>query len=506
MQTAINVNPSQISLNADDIRIKDAGGIITANDVEGALQENRLKLNAHIAGTADKHAADKINYSGNVTGVSDVKAAIDRLQTNINNISITGSQHDALVTAALIDVENENFNTAEKGYLNGRLEKWEQRTKAIENDIQEGKTAELIIDGSIGTLPDTAVKGQVSVVVRGYTGVLDMTWKQIQDLVRRGKHIDIFTIGDQFVANYNGVEYIWDVIGINHDIPTDKKYINSLTLQAHDCIMDCRFDAAEALYYAEEELAAGEHIFTLNNLKYKFTTTLPVPVGGQVYISSWEGDTYVPTKIRTYAADRTTAIESDLTVTATESGDDTLTPVNHHSRCRYGSNNYVESAIRQWLNSEASTFDWTPKTNFDRPPEGAPYTGAGFLKLLDPELVAVLGAVDKQVARNTITDGGGQDTFSDKVFLLSRVEVYGSTEGVTTGEKPYFYYASLVPAPTTDPLAGRIKYLGGSARTWWLRSPYVGYASGPRIVYPSGNVFSNTAHIAYGLAPACCIV
>lgn len=169
MQTAINVNPSQISLNADDIRIKDAGGIITANDVEGALQENRLKLNAHIAGTADKHAADKINYSGNVTGVSDVKAAIDRLQTNINNISMTGSQHDALVTAALIDVENENFNTAEKGYLNGRLEKWEQRTKAIENDIQEGKTAELIIDGGIGTLPDTAVKGQVSVTVKGRT-------------------------------------------------------------------------------------------------------------------------------------------------------------------------------------------------------------------------------------------------------------------------------------------------------------------------------------------------
>jgi len=56
------------------------------------------------------------------------------------------------------------------------------------------------------------------------------------------------------------------------------------------------------------------------------------------------------------------------------------------------------------------------------------------LHRLDPELVAVIGAVEKQVARNTVTDGGGQDTFSDKVFLLSRVEVGLGTEGVTDGE------------------------------------------------------------------------
>lgn len=404
-----------------------------------------------------------------------------------------------------------------KKYTDKRMQEQQVKTAKLEQELKNYKDVmaqlnpnqevkQSVSGYGIVSLPKNCANGQVSVVIKGYTGVLDMTWKQIQDLVRRGKHIDIFTIGDQFVANYNGVEYIWDVIGINHDIPTDKTYINSLTLQAHDCIMSCQFDAPEALYYAETELPAGEHIFTLNNLKYKFTTTLPVPVGGQVYISSWEGDTYVPTKIRTYAADRTTAIESDLTVTATESGDDTLTPVNHHSRCRYGSSNYLESAIRQFLNSNDTTFAWTPKTNFDRPPSGAPFTGGGFLKLLDPELVAVLGAVDKQVARNTITDGGGQDTFSDKVFLLSRVEVYGGTEGVTTGEKPYFYYASLVPAPTTDPLAGRIKYLGGSAYTWWLRSPSVSGAFNPRYVYTSGNVNSSYANIAYGLAPACCIV
>ena len=335
------------------------------------------------------------------------------------------------------------------------------------------------------------------------------SWQKVQDIVRAGLAEKAFKIGDQFIANYNGSPVVWDIIGIDHDKPTDTNYTHSLTIQAHDCIMNCQFDAPEALYYAETELAAGTHIFTLNALQYTFTTAQAIPAGGQVFINAWQSATgagvYVPTKITTYEADRATAIETDLDVTAT-TGTDTLAAVNNHSRCRYGSNNYMESAIKQFLNSNATSFAWTPKTNFDRPPSGAPYTGGGFLKLLDPELVAVLGAVDKQVARNTLTDGGGQDLFSDKVFLLSTKEVYGTNEGVITGEDAYPYYSVLAGAATNDALAGRIKYLAGSARYWWLRSPNVGYSNSPRSVNTTGNVNYIYANIANGLAPACCIV
>jgi hypothetical protein len=48
--------------------------------------------------------------------------------------------------------------------------------------------------------------------------------------------------------------------------------------------------------------------------------------------------------------------------------------------------------------------------------------------------------------------------------------------------------------------------LGGSARTWWLRSPYVGNACNPRYVYTSGNVDNYSAYYARGLAPACVII
>lgn len=344
----------------------------------------------------------------------------------------------------------------------------------------------------------------------GTDGITISNWEDLQRLNRMGLAEKMFKPGDQFISSYDAGQVVWDVIGINHDTPTDPRFTHSLTLQAHNCILNAQFDATEALYFAEVELLAGEQVFTLNSVKYKFTTEQAVPEGGQVVVASWQSSegagVYVPTKITTYASDRTTTIESDLVVTTAETGVDTLSPVNHHTRCRYGSNNYIESAIKQWLNSEASDFEWTPKTNFDRPPSGAPYTGAGFLKLLDPDLVAVLGAVDKQVARNTVTDDGDQDLFSDKVFLLSRVEVFGGTEGTTTGEQAYPYYSTLAANPTTDALAGRIKYLDGSARYWWLRSPYTGSACYPRGVNTSGAVSSYDAVNAIGAAPACCIV
>ena len=339
----------------------------------------------------------------------------------------------------------------------------------------------------------------------GAGGMDIKSWGDVQRIVRMGLAEKIFTVGDQFVSGYGEADQIiWDVIGINHDKPADPRYEHSLTIQAHDCIINCQFDAPEALYYVETALPAGTHVFTFSSGQYKFTTTQVVPAGGQVYISSWETEGYVPTKITTYAEDRITAIETGLDVTVA-SGTDTLVPVNHHQRCRYGSNNYLESSIREWLNTEGE-YAWTPSTEYDRPSTSAPYTGGGFLNVLDPELASVIGPVNKQVARNTITDGGGQDIFSDKVFLLSRVEVYGGTEGDTAGEEPYPYYAALTGSPTLDPVAGRIKLLNNSPRYWWLRSPGVGTAIYPRYVYTSGQISINTANGAYGLSPACCII
>ena len=186
---------------------------------------------------------------------------------------------------------------------------------------------------------------------------------------------------------------------------------------------------------------------------------------------------------------------------------DSPEPTNPDSnRQLYGNNRYIHSAIRQWLNSADSVFQWVSQHEYDEPPTGSIFDGPGYLNLLDPELVAVIGNVDKQVARNTVTDGGGQDLFSDKVFLLSRVEVFGGTEGETTGEVPYPYFSEMAEAATSGEIPGRIKLLNNVPRSWWLRSPFTGHSYLPRIVGTTGPVSFTSAYDSYGASPACCII
>lgn len=314
------------------------------------------------------------------------------------------------------------------------------------------------------------------------------SWADVQRVVRMGIASKIFTIGDQLMANWNGTPRVWDVIGIDHDTPTDSRFTHSLTIQANNILRSGRISAPEAMYNAVTELPAGTYIFTTNGVQYTFTSTQAVPAGGVIYIKT--RSEYVPLTLTIYGADRTSIIEDNITVTTT-SGTDNLTPINDHVRMRYGNNNYPISAIRQWLNSESTTFAWQPLGLYDMP---STYETAGFINLLDADLQAVIGAVDKQVALATY-DGGGQELFSDKVFLLSRKEMGYGDEGDVTGE---FVYPFWDGASNAD----RIK---GSPSNWWLRSPNVSNTSTTRYVSTSGALINSTAYYSLGLVPACVI-
>ncbi len=129
----------------------------------------------------------------------------------------------------------------------------------------------------------------------------------------------------------------------------------------------------------------------------------------------------------------------------------------------------------------------------------------GFLRGLDPALVAVLGNVKKQTALNTLTDGGGYVESDERVFLLSNYEMYS---GKRAEEPPYPFWEvnnKTNGADYTDD-ASRTKYRNGAATYWWLRSPFTSYANNVRSVYPSGYVYSSNAYNTYGVAPACVIV
>ena len=319
------------------------------------------------------------------------------------------------------------------------------------------------------------------------------SWTDVQAVLRRGKLNDYLSVGDQLVATYNNVAKIWDVIGIDKDTPTNKAFTHSLTIQSREVLRyGSRIDAPQAMYNAVTALPAGTHIFTTNGVQYQVTTTVEIPAGGVLFIAT--RDEYIPLTLTSYGVDRVTTIETGLVVT-TATGADTLTPINDYIRMRYGSNRYIDSALRQWMNSNATTFVWQAKGLYDMP---SAYETKGFLDLLDPELVAVLGKADKQVAKASV-DGGGQDLFTDKVFLLSRKEMFGDDEGVVTGESVYPFWDGSTNAD-------RIKKEGSTPRYYWLRSPTVGTSGITRGVYTGGSLHDYIANDGIGLAPACVIV
>src|SRR5690554_4827748 len=71
------------------------------------------------------------------------------------------------------------------------------------------------------------------------------SWEGVQYIVRSGLANEHFSVGDQFVSEYDGGEIIWEVIGIDVDIPADANYTHSMTLQTRNCLHNIQFDAEE---------------------------------------------------------------------------------------------------------------------------------------------------------------------------------------------------------------------------------------------------------------------
>ena len=88
---------------------------------------------------------------------------------------------------------------------------------------------------------------------------------------------------------------------------------------------------------------------------------------------------------------------------------------------------------------------------------------------------------------------------SDKIWLLSEMEVQGTRSYANSAEanyqKQYDYYRNG---------NSKVKYqhtATTSACFWWLRSVNAGYTSYFCIVITDGSAYINYAYISYGFAP-----
>lgn len=305
-------------------------------------------------------------------------------------------------------------------------------------------------------------------------------------------------VGEQITCAKGSDTLTWDVVDYDS---TNKR----VTLLLHDAFGTANmvFEPAQALMWCEEGLAAGDYTFKWNATQVYFTLTTAIPAGGQLRANN--------TSFWTYESQSAIATLETGTVSTTEiagatdlgkTGDGLL---NHHDRVSYGSNNFGESALYWWLNSDAAAnILRTPVTKFSR---AHSYNVAGFMNGLDADFVAALDDVIWKCNTNNVyecpqslggmTRGKSQTyTVTSKFALASEMEIFDSYGGMQDGSTIYDLYNGA----TAD---DRKKYRGTTAQTWWVRSPLWISANGERGVSSSGIAYSIIASNSCAVLPAC---
>ena len=176
--------------------------------------------------------------------------------------------------------------------------------------------------------------------------------------------------------------------------------------------------------------------------------------------------------------------------------------LNHIDRVYGGSNNYKESAIRHFVNTDTG---WGPLTKFDMYPS-APIDIFIFQDGFGEDFLNAVGEVYVPCATNHAYEIPGGDKIRqsyevlDKFYLPSHNEIFGTTtNSPSDGTIIFPYYAEA-----TD--ADRIKYAGGLATAWWTRSANRWYANRVECVDLNGKRVTKNANITAGIAVACTIV
>ena len=104
----------------------------------------------------------------------------------------------------------------------------------------------------------------------------------------------------------------------------------------------------------------------------------------------------------------------------------------------------------------------------------------------------------REVSKKASVGGASStiETVSDKLFLLSEVEIFGSTSYSAAGEgTQYDYYKAG---------NSKVKKQNGSAAVWWERSPYASSSTYFCLVSGNGSAYDSYASFARGVAFGFC--
>lgn len=305
-------------------------------------------------------------------------------------------------------------------------------------------------------------------------------------------------VGEQITCTRGNQTLTWDVV--------DYDSSGVVTLLLSDCSAfssNVQFEPTQALKWCESGLAIGDYSFKAGNSTYYFTTTKAVPAGGQLRATSSAFQTYESQDATAYIESGT--VSTTATANPTDLGTAGTGLLNNMDRVNYGSNNFAESVMVNYLlNSDTAAGTVVHgRTKFCRA-WTMPFDG--FLAGMDASFLAAISTEDWKCSAQTayecpaelggLTAKGQPYTFSAKFALASEKEIFGSYGGVDDGTS----IMDLFVGATND---DRKRYRGSSAQNWWLRSPSPGDADSVRHVITSGTAGHGHAIGSFAAVPAC---
>lgn len=366
--------------------------------------------------------------------------------------------------------------------------------------------------------------------------VEDIGIDELAHLIQTDGLLDIMNYGDQAIIN-------WADGNTNYDMPLNFCHLETAKdaedndvkvadFESHYVLpFDCVYDAPEAIIAGEEDLPAGDYYFKIvndswgnNDGKYiSFTLAEALTAGKQIrkksgsYNSAIEDCTL---GIYTSGSD-TTGVSLEFAVSTTEPESGTsLGQTDGTGWCNFwhcvvlGYNRWKYSAVRQFLNSDATAGNWwIQQHKWDVMPAYATNKN-GFLYGIAASIKEHIKETKIYTARNTVFDSGdtpigGMDETLDKVFLIALEQSY--IEPQVSGEGAVWeYYKNLLGTSAPVAIYGTypllIKYdiaAKTTARYRWARSCNRGNATYVWFVSSSGYV--DTYYAGSGLRVAPCL-
>lgn len=343
------------------------------------------------------------------------------------------------------------------------------------------------------------------------------TWEGIQRAVRVGIAPSLMPTGTQLLVKHSVYgDMLYDVVAHDHYKSPYDANAHTMTLMCHDAIGWMQYDAPEA-FYDGDTLDVGTYHFTVPSTHeslaagtYQFTVNVKPSRDVNYTIEEELDDANNPTGVFRVRVLGTASYTLTYKLTLGNEGTNLGTlgvELNHTRRVYGGSDNYRESAIRQFLNSNAEANNvWVAQTKYDIEPNWAG-SKAGFLKGLDAEFLAVVGEVIVPCATNTSYEGtdstvtiGETYTLTDKFYLPSMQEIIGTHKSYMddgTSQFPYYEGSTEVD---------RIKYISNSAVSWWTRSPYKTLTGVVGDITLEGKASNHYPQYNFGIVPVCTIV